>query len=35
MDERGELSKAFGPGKGTDEALIAQVQDEEGWILGV
>jgi hypothetical protein len=35
MDERGELSGAFGPKKGADEALIAQVQDEEGWILGV
>jgi len=35
MDERGDLSKAFGPKKGTDEALVAQVQDEEGWILGV
>ena len=35
MDERGELSTAFGPKKGTDEALIAQVEGEEGWILGV
>jgi hypothetical protein len=35
MDDKGELSKAFGPKKGTDDALIAQVQDEEGWILGV
>ncbi len=35
MDERGELSAAFGPKKGTDEGLAAQVQDEEGWILGV
>jgi hypothetical protein len=35
MDDRGELSRAFGPAKGTPEALIAQVEDEEGWILGV
>ncbi|WGM30390.1 cobalamin biosynthesis protein CbiG [Brevundimonas sp. NIBR11] len=35
MDERGELSAAFGPKKGADEALIAQVENEEGWILGV
>ena len=35
MDERGDLSRAFGPKKGTDDAVIALVQDEEGWILGV
>lgn len=35
MDERGELSAAFGPKKDTNEALIAQVEGEEGWILGV
>ncbi len=35
MDDKGDLSKAFGPPKGADEALIAQVEDEEGWILGV
>ena len=35
MDERGELSTAFGPKKGTEDALIAQVENEEGWILGV
>ena len=35
MDEKGDLSKAFAPPKGTDEALIAQVEGEEGWILGV
>jgi hypothetical protein len=34
MDEAGDLAKAFGPAKGTDEALIAQVEQEEGWILG-
>ena len=35
MDGRGELWAAFGPRKGTDEALIEQVEGEEGWILGV
>jgi hypothetical protein len=35
MDDKGSLAKAFGPAKGTDEALIEQVQGEEGWILGV
>jgi len=34
MDEAGDLAKAFGPARGTDEALIAQVEQEEGWILG-
>jgi hypothetical protein len=34
MDEAGELSKAFAPPKGADEALIARVEEEEGWILG-
>ena len=34
MDEAGELSKAFAPPKGADEALIARVEQEEGWILG-
>ncbi|WP_298747765.1 cobalamin biosynthesis protein CbiG [uncultured Brevundimonas sp.] len=34
MDEAGELSKAFAPPKGADEALIAKVEQEEGWILG-
>lgn len=34
MDEAGDLAKAFGPAKGTDEALITQVEQEEGWILG-
>nr|WP_221212426.1 cobalamin biosynthesis protein CbiG [Brevundimonas lenta] len=34
MDEAGELAKAFAPPKGADEALIAQVEQEEGWILG-
>lgn len=34
MDEAGDLAKAFGPAKGTDEALVALVEQEEGWILG-
>ncbi|GAA0867812.1 molybdopterin-guanine dinucleotide biosynthesis protein A [Brevundimonas basaltis] len=34
MDETGALSKAFAPPKGADEALIARVEQEEGWILG-
>ena len=35
MDDKGTLAKAFGPAKGTDEVLVAQVEGEEGWILGV
>jgi hypothetical protein len=34
MDEAGDLSKAFAPPKAADEALIARVEQEEGWILG-
>ena len=34
MDEAGTLGKAFAPPKGADEALIARVEQEEGWILG-
>ena len=34
MDEAGDLSKAFAPPKSADEALIARVEQEEGWILG-
>lgn len=34
MDESGALAKAFAPPKGSDEALIARVEQEEGWILG-
>lgn len=34
LDESSDLSKAFAPPKGADEALIAQVEQEEGWILG-
>lgn len=33
MDESGALSKAFAPPKGADDALIARVEQEEGWIL--
>ncbi|WP_420470769.1 cobalamin biosynthesis protein CbiG [Brevundimonas sp. FT23042] len=34
MDEAGDLAKAFAPPKDADEALIRQVEQEEGWILG-
>ncbi|QBX37302.1 cobalamin biosynthesis protein CbiG [Brevundimonas sp. S30B] len=34
MDETGALAQAFAPPKGADEALIARVEGEEGWILG-
>jgi len=35
MDDKGDLAKAFGPPRSADEALIARVESEEGWILGV
>ena len=35
MDDRGDLGQAFAPPKSADAALIAQVEGEEGWILGV
>ena len=35
MDDAGTLQKAFAPPAGTDEAKIAAVESEEGWILGV
>ena len=35
MDEAGDLAKAFGPPKDATIELIAQVEREEGWILGV
>ncbi len=35
MDDKGELATAFGPSKDADEALVAAVEGEEGWILGV
>jgi len=34
MDDKGDLAKAFGPPKNADEALVARVEQEEGWILG-
>lgn len=34
LDEAGDLEKAFAPPKGASDALIAQVEQEEGWILG-
>ena len=35
MDDAGDLAKAFGPSKDASAELIAQVEGEEGWILGV
>ena len=35
MDEDGSLSTAFAPPKGVQDDLIARVEGEEGWILGV
>ncbi|WP_298128309.1 cobalamin biosynthesis protein CbiG [Brevundimonas sp.] len=35
LDETGKLSAAFGPPKDATPELIAQVETEEGWILGV
>jgi hypothetical protein len=35
MDEAGTLSSAFAPPKAATEELIAKVEGEEGWILGV
>jgi hypothetical protein len=35
LDEAGDLAKAFAPPKGAAEDLIARVEQEEGWILGV
>jgi len=34
MDEAGDLAKAFAPPKDASPELIAQVEQEEGWILG-
>lgn len=34
LDDSGRLGAAFGPPKGADEALVARVEGEEGWILG-
>jgi hypothetical protein len=35
MDDKGELATAFAPPKGMKAAQIAQVESEEGWMLGV
>jgi len=35
MDDKGDLAKAFAPPRSADDALIARVESEEGWILGV
>ncbi|MBI1685368.1 cobalamin biosynthesis protein CbiG [Caulobacter hibisci] len=34
LDEAGKLAALFGPGKDAPEALVDEVQHEEGWILG-
>lgn len=34
MDEQGRLALAFAPPKGTDPETVADVEREEGWILG-
>lgn len=34
LDDAGKLAAAFGPPKGADEAMVAAVASEEGWILG-
>ena len=34
LDEAGDLEKAFAPPKEASDDLIAQVEQEEGWILG-
>jgi len=35
LDDKGTLGKAFAPPKAADDTLIARVEGEEGWILGV
>jgi hypothetical protein len=35
LDDKGRLAKAFAPPKGARDELVAQVEQEEGWILGV
>lgn len=35
MDDKGDLAKAFAPPKTATPELIEQVEQEEGWILGV
>jgi hypothetical protein len=34
LDEAGKLGALFGHAKTTPEGLVAEVQSEEGWILG-
>ena len=34
MDDAGDLAKAFAPPRDASEALVQQVEQEEGWILG-
>jgi hypothetical protein len=34
LDEAGKLAALFGPSKDAPEALVQEVQTEEGWILG-
>jgi hypothetical protein len=34
LDDTGKLAAALNPPKGTDEATVAAVESEEGWILG-
>jgi hypothetical protein len=35
LDEAGDLGAAFGPGAGAEPDVVAVVEAEEGWILGV
>lgn len=35
LDEAGDLGAAFGPGAGAEPDVVAVVEREEGWILGV
>lgn len=35
LDEQGKLGAAFGPQSAAKEAIVAAVEAEEGWILGV
>ena len=35
LDEAGDLGAVFGPGAGAEPAVVAVVENEEGWILGV
>lgn len=35
LDEAGDLGAAFGPGAGAEPDVVAAVESEEGWILGV